>query len=181
MSDPLARLIEASEEFNQQLESCKEELQSMQKQRELDAQELKHLQRKVARRDQALSDVKDKWVHEASGHSRYIALSKELKEKKLLPEEKRKELKAPVDTRAVGILEARQEKYEQEMETELNEADEKAEAERKEKEAAKAEAERKAMEAAKKAEAERKAKEAAQKAEAERKEMEEAEKADEGN
>ena len=130
MVDIVDKLLGITKNMHEELEASKEQMLQMEKKRILYQAELAHLKHKVARRDQAIVDLKDKVHVEASGHARYVALGRELK--RIMPDKDRQSLKGPVDKRAEEVIEKLQNGFD-ELYASHTEADEDAEKAYKEK------------------------------------------------
>ena len=130
MVDIVDKLIGITKDMHDELEASKEQMLQLEKKRVLYQAELVHLKHKVARRDQAIVDLKDRVHVETSGHARYVALTKELKG--VMSETDRAALKAPCEKRAASIVDRFQGRFD-ELYASHTEADEDAEKAYKEK------------------------------------------------
>lgn len=130
MVDVVDKLLVITKDMHEELEASKEKMLQLEKKRVLYQAELVHLRHKVARRDQAIVDLKDRVHVETSGHARYVALTKELKG--VMSETDRAALKAPCEKRAGSIVDRFQGKFD-ELYASHAEADEDAEKAYKEK------------------------------------------------
>tara|TARA_B100001109_G_scaffold141983_1_gene115608 strand:- start:5210 stop:6169 length:960 start_codon:yes stop_codon:yes gene_type:complete len=102
MVDIVDKLLDITKDMDAELTECKEKMLRLEERAALDAVDLKYLKQKVARRDQAIVDLKEQVHVKASGHARYVALGKELK--RTMPDEDRQSLKETVEKRAEEVM-----------------------------------------------------------------------------